>query len=164
MSPTVQASATGRVDVQVMRETVILLLTPGSEAPAGVELATLTATVRGYMEFIGPEVEIAAGKLPKDDIPRYCAFACVGEARDKLRAHALPGPNGAYAHARRLARSLAALCDHYEALTGVTMCVACDKRITPEDTSIPYDPVSASGGAASSGRIHTHCADTTPDH
>jgi hypothetical protein len=116
------------------------------------------------MELIGPEVEAAAGKLPEDDIPRYCALACVGEARGKLRAVPARGAAGAQSHARRLARSLAALCDHYEALTGVTMCLACDKRITPNETSIPYDHVSASGGAAGAGRIHTRCANTVRRH
>lgn len=32
-----------------------------------------------------PEVEAAAFRLGKDDIPRACALACVGEARMRLR-------------------------------------------------------------------------------
>nr|WTB36476.1 hypothetical protein OG781_41940 [Streptomyces sp. NBC_00830] len=44
-------------------------------------------------------------------------------------------------YARRLARSLNALCDYYEALTGVRMCLACDKPIRDGEDSQPYDPV-----------------------
>ncbi|MGW0632097.1 DUF6415 family natural product biosynthesis protein [Streptomyces sp. NPDC002758] len=55
-------------------------------------------------------------RLGKDSIPRYCALACLGEARGKLRAQPSPVPGGDLAYARRLARALNALCDHFEAL------------------------------------------------
>ncbi|WP_371660672.1 DUF6415 family natural product biosynthesis protein [Streptomyces sp. NBC_00280] len=107
-------------DVEVMRASTALLLDPDGvpEAlpPAADELATLTEAIRGHLELIGPEVARAAGRLDKESIPRYCAIACVGEARGKLRAAPGPGQDGAVAYARRLARVLNALCDHWENL------------------------------------------------
>ncbi|MGW2701555.1 DUF6415 family natural product biosynthesis protein [Streptomyces sp. NPDC001340] len=75
-----------------MRESVALLLPHETvTAPAGEQLATLTATLRGHMELLIPEVEQIATQLPADDVPRYCALACVGEARGKLSAQVGPG-------------------------------------------------------------------------
>ncbi|MGW4519164.1 DUF6415 family natural product biosynthesis protein [Streptomyces sp. NPDC004393] len=133
------------------------LIGPNSPSPQGEELAGLTGLLRGHMQLIIPEVEGAAGKLPEDDVPRYCALACIGEAHAKLRATTGAGPHRAAAHARKLARSLMALCDHYEALTGVEMCLACDKPIRDREDSVAYGQVSTSGGAAGAGRIHTRC-------
>ncbi|MGW2939142.1 DUF6415 family natural product biosynthesis protein [Streptomyces sp. NPDC001156] len=75
-------------------------------------------------------------RLPEDDVPRHCALACIGESRVKLRATVGDGPDRAVAYARRLARSLTALCDHYEALTGVEMCLACDRPIRDREDSV----------------------------
>jgi hypothetical protein len=63
-----------------------------------------------------PEVEAIAAKLPEDDVPRYCALACVGEARIRLGLEPGHGLPAEIAHAQRLARSVIALCDHYENL------------------------------------------------
>jgi len=106
-------------DIATMRESIGLLLPPdAAQAPTGEELATLTGSLRGHMELIIPEIEAAAVNLPKDDVPRHVAIACIYEARGRLgRAAAGPG-HDALVYARRLARSLNALCDHYEALTG----------------------------------------------
>lgn len=104
-------------DIETMRTSARRLLAGDAIQPAADELATLTLTLRGHMELLAPEVEQAAGRLPKDDIPRYCALACVGEARGKLRAR--PEAGGAVAYAYKLARSLNALVDHWETLNGV---------------------------------------------
>jgi hypothetical protein len=157
--PEAQAG-TQPVDIKMMRESIGRLIGPSAESPGGEELAGLTDLLRGHMQWIIPEIEQAAGKLPMDDVPRYCALACIGEARGKLRAAPGHGPHRAVAYARRLARSLAALCDHYEALTGVEMCLACDGPIRDREDSVAYAHVSTSGGAASAGRIHTRCAHT----
>lgn len=105
-------------DLATMRETASRLLGeddgPDALPPSADEVNTLTLTLRGHLELLAPEVERIAGK-PRD-IPRYCALACVGEARCKLRATPAPGASGAVAHARRLARVLNALCDHHERL------------------------------------------------
>ncbi|MEU1595096.1 DUF6415 family natural product biosynthesis protein [Streptomyces sp. NPDC005708] len=159
MSSMLDAEAGTRpVDIETMRESIGLLLGPDAATPEGEELAGLTGLLRGHMQLIIPEIEQAAGKLPTDDVPRYCALACIGEARAKLRTAAGDGPHRAAAYARKLARALAALCDHYEALMGVAMCLACDKPIRDREASMPYSHVSASGGAACAGRIHTRCA------
>ncbi|MER5211963.1 DUF6415 family natural product biosynthesis protein [Streptomyces sp. NPDC002838] len=108
------------LDVVAMRATAHLVLgpddAPDALPPAGEELDTLTGTLRGHLELIAPEVERAAKRLHKDSIPRYCALACVGEARGKLQAKPNPSPHGPVAYARRLARVLNALCDHHENL------------------------------------------------
>lgn len=106
------------LDVETMRTTVRRLLAADAE-PLGLdELDTYLSTLRGHMRLLIPEVEMAAGRQPKDDIPRYCALACVGEARVKLGIEVGAGLNHGIAHARRLARSVNALCDHYENLGG----------------------------------------------
>ncbi|MEV2226995.1 DUF6415 family natural product biosynthesis protein [Streptomyces phaeochromogenes] len=105
-----------------MREAVNRLLDPDAvpEAlpPADDELGTLVLQLRGHLAVIMPDVERTALKLPKNNIPRYCALACIGEARMKLGETLKPGPSAPVAHARRLARVLNALCDHFETLTG----------------------------------------------
>lgn len=103
-------------DIETMRAATRQMLADDAELPAFEELQTLTLQLRGHMMLLIPEVEIAAGRLPKDDIPRYCALACVGEARMKLNLTAGRGLPAGIAHAKRLSRSLNALCDHYENL------------------------------------------------
>ncbi|MCF0078709.1 DUF6415 family natural product biosynthesis protein [Streptomyces lomondensis] len=116
-------NATAPPDLKTMRATAIELLRP-DDAPdmlpaAGEELATLTDTLRGHLELLIPEVEQAAGRLPENSVTRSGAMYCVGEARGKLRAPELSFAPlaGSVLYARRLARVLAALCDHYETVT-----------------------------------------------
>ncbi|MBK6016788.1 hypothetical protein JHN45_37460 [Streptomyces sp. MBT53] len=107
-----------RPDITVMRETVQILLDPDAVAlpPTADELETLTQMVRGHLELLIPEVEPAVRRLKKDSVPQYCALACVGEARGKLRAEPIRRFGGEVGYARCLARTLNALCDHYESL------------------------------------------------
>ncbi|GAB2863647.1 hypothetical protein GCM10027074_33630 [Streptomyces deserti] len=104
------------VDLSTMRATVRRLLGP-DDGPdvlpsTAAELDTLTATLRGHIELLAPEIEQLAKKLPEESVPRYCALACAGEARGKLRA--APGLSGGVVYARKLAHVLNALCDHYQ--------------------------------------------------
>lgn len=118
---TVRSSATGErhrdpLDIEMMRSTARRLLAEDAEPPTPNELETLTLQLRGHIMVAIPDVEAAARRLPEDDVPRACALACVCEARMRLGLE--PGralPTG-IAHAQRLARSVNALCDHYENL------------------------------------------------
>lgn len=109
------------LDLATMRETVNILLDPDAVPnvlpPSGAEIETLTLTVRGQLELLIPEVEVAAKKLDKGSILRYCALACLGDARSRLQAEPSRRYGGAAGHARRLARALNALCDHYEKIS-----------------------------------------------
>ncbi|WP_307671763.1 DUF6415 family natural product biosynthesis protein [Streptomyces sp. V4I2] len=147
-----------------MRRTISQLMDPDAQLPVGEALDLVQQVLRGHMQLIIPEVEQAARQRDKEDVSRYCALACVGEARGRLRAVARPGEHGALAYARRLARSLAALCDHHEALAGVVMCLACDQPLRDGEDTLPYDHVSPSGSALRAGRIHTRCAHTIRRH
>lgn len=115
MAPTSE-SATVPLDIATMRETAARLLEPeataGSLSPAA-EVDTLADTVRGHLELIASEVEQAVRPRPKD-AQTYCALACVGEARRKLGVTPGPTLDARVVHARRLARVLNSLCDHYE--------------------------------------------------
>ncbi|MGW0163675.1 DUF6415 family natural product biosynthesis protein [Streptomyces sp. NPDC003343] len=99
-----------------MRATADQLLDPHAPdaPPAADKVATLTLRLRGHLAVLMPEVERLAG-TPKS-AAQYCALACLGEARMKLRTQPNPAQGGDIAYARRLARALWALCDHYEAL------------------------------------------------
>lgn len=147
-------------DVATMRASVALVLPPEVTPGDRQVLETLTGMLRGHMELLIPEVELAAAGLPRDDVPRYVALACVREARGKLDARPGLMPYDAIAHVRRLGRSLLALCDHFETLTGVRMCAACDQPIRQGEATRPYGQASPSGGAAVSGHIHDRCGDT----
>lgn len=109
-------------DVETMREVIDRLLDPDAVPetlpPAPGELETLTVQIRGHLALLLPEVEETAKKLPRQSIPRFCALACVGEARQRLRAEPTPRFGGIPGHARRLARTLNAVVDHWEALAG----------------------------------------------
>ncbi|WP_235613716.1 DUF6415 family natural product biosynthesis protein [Streptomyces olivochromogenes] len=100
-----------------MRETSLRLLGPDAQLPTWEELETLILTLRGMIMLAIPEVEILAQRLSREDIPRYCALACIGDARQRLdlvQGHGLPA---GIAHARKLSRALNALCDHHVALS-----------------------------------------------
>ncbi|MEU1176383.1 DUF6415 family natural product biosynthesis protein [Streptomyces sp. NPDC005820] len=106
------------MDITVMRETVEIALAPEALGLSAGEVATLTQTLCGHLGLLIPVVEQAARKLDEGCVPRHCALACVGEARGKLRAGPTPRFGGDIGHARRLARVLKALCDHYESFGG----------------------------------------------
>ncbi|WP_145968888.1 DUF6415 family natural product biosynthesis protein [Streptomyces hyaluromycini] len=106
-------------DIDTMRETIDLLLGP-DDGPDGlppvVDLALLTAAVRGHLELLLPEVERLAGQLPRHKT--YYAFACVSEARRELGIEAGPELEHRVVRARRLARALSAVCNEHERLQG----------------------------------------------
>ncbi|MFD7278386.1 DUF6415 family natural product biosynthesis protein [Streptomyces sp. NPDC059862] len=112
----------------------------------------------GYLEQLIPQIEQLADVRPPDDVPAKVALAGVGEARRRLDEAESAGLYGEVERVKRLARSVVAMCDHYDALTGLAMCLACDKPIEAGDAWVPYDHVSPSGGAARAGRIHCRCA------
>jgi hypothetical protein len=125
MTDTVEkAIDTAPLDLELMRKTVNQLLdpdaVPGVLAPAAEALDTLTLQIRGHLELLMPEVEQKAEQLPKENIPRYCALACLGEARERLRAQPGEAPHDALVYARRLARVLNALLDDFATLNKVT--------------------------------------------
>lgn len=118
MSTAKTTNATAPVDLATMRETVDRLMLPGVQSLDLAELDTVTALLRGHIGLMIPEVRAAALTRPKDDTHRYVALACATEASGRLeRLAAGPDRHDVLMHARRLARSLAGLCDYYEALT-----------------------------------------------
>ncbi|MFI6567110.1 DUF6415 family natural product biosynthesis protein [Streptomyces sp. NPDC050534] len=165
MNATVQAAAlTQPVDIDTMRHSISRLINPDRQPPTDDTLAILHSLLRGHLQLLIPEVEHAALERDAEDVPRYVALACTDQARTTLRTQFRPGTRGALVHARRLARRLAALCEHYEALTGVVMCLACDQPLHDDEETLPYDHVSPSGPAVRVGRIHARCTQTYRRH
>ncbi|MFB7335673.1 DUF6415 family natural product biosynthesis protein [Streptomyces adustus] len=156
---------TCHADLSVIRWNIGLLLPHHQPLPlTDDELAALTDFLHEHTRLLITHVEQAAARRPAEDVPRYIALACTAKARDRLRVQPAPGRHSLLVHARRLARALAALCDHHDALAGVAMCLACDQPLHHNDQTIPYDHVSPSGGAARAGHIHTRCANTVRRH
>ncbi|WP_143645554.1 DUF6415 family natural product biosynthesis protein [Streptomyces swartbergensis] len=123
-------------DLATLRETAQLVLGPNSgpdALPPDEEVDTLIATLRGHLQLLMPEVEQAAGWLPNNSPTRYGALVCVGEARRRLRASqpSFGWLGGSVMYARRLARILGTLCDHYEI-------VSAGVAETPEQTAFVH--------------------------
>ncbi|WP_430378399.1 DUF6415 family natural product biosynthesis protein [Streptomyces sp. B1-3] len=117
--PAAQDPADYRLDVETMRKSARLLLTADAEPRTAAELRKLTARLRGHVAVAVPDVETLALALPEDDVPRACALACVGEARQRFNQ--LSGGDTVTAQldlARGLAHVVNALMDHYENLGG----------------------------------------------
>ncbi|MGW0917166.1 DUF6415 family natural product biosynthesis protein [Streptomyces sp. NPDC002784] len=153
-----EAPGAAPVDVLTMRASVAEVLPPDVTPTDRSALEMLTGMLRAHLQLIIPEVEQAAERLPADDVPRYCALVSVREARTKLNTGPGVLPHDAVAHVRRLGRSLLALCDHYETLTGVRMCPVCDQALRPGEDTLRNGKDSPSGGSAVAGRIHERCA------
>jgi hypothetical protein len=106
------------VDLETMRASVRLLLDPDAapEAlpPTGAQLDALTATLRGHIQLLAPEVQQAARQLTAGSIARPAArFGLESAVRFPHAAEdAVHG--GRVGYARRLARALNALVDHHE--------------------------------------------------
>ncbi|MGW0584355.1 DUF6415 family natural product biosynthesis protein [Streptomyces sp. NPDC002920] len=120
-SSTTRQSGTGEapappLDIETMRASTRRFLAANAEPPSLEELTTLTLQLRSHIMAAIPEVEAAAKKLPLDDWPRHCAFACLGAVRQRLSAEPGRTLSVGIEHAQGLARSLNALCDHYENL------------------------------------------------
>lgn len=111
-------------DIETMRDVIDRLLDPdalaaGARPLASCELETLTLQLRGHVALMLPEVRQAAEQLPRESVPRYCALIGVVEARERMRAEPTRRYGGPAGYARRLARTLNALCNHWEALAPV---------------------------------------------
>jgi hypothetical protein len=101
------------LDLEVMRACAERVL--AEDAVLSLEESeTFTLQLRGHLMLVIPEIEMAEPALSEDDVPGVCAFFCIGEARLRLRAEPGRTPSARIAHAQGLARSVVALCDHYE--------------------------------------------------
>ncbi|MGI5369714.1 DUF6415 family natural product biosynthesis protein [Streptomyces iakyrus] len=124
MQATVRTTMAGdRPEVAAMRETAHRVLgpddAPETVPPSGAELDALTVALRRHLEALGPGVEQAARRLQENSPARAAALAFAGEVRRKLHSPELVFVTltGTVMYARRLARVLAALCDHHEILS-----------------------------------------------
>lgn len=106
--------------IPTMRESVERALASihNAEAVGGDELETLALTLRGHIEILLPEVEALAATHPYDDAPARVASACAGEARMRLRLGVGQSMALKVSLVWKLARSVRALCDHFENLGG----------------------------------------------
>ncbi|MET8832203.1 DUF6415 family natural product biosynthesis protein [Streptomyces sp. NPDC004610] len=73
-----------------------------------------------YLTALIPPTEHLALSFPPDDIPATLALTSITTARQRLAEPEHPTPPKATARAQRLARSVLALCDHYDTLTTPT--------------------------------------------
>ncbi|MET9083740.1 DUF6415 family natural product biosynthesis protein [Streptomyces sp. NPDC004237] len=103
-------------DVETMRGTAHRFLAPDARPIPNDEVTTLTVALRGQIEELIPTIEAMTRTLPADDYPSACALACCREA--DMRLGLSPGYNspGQMTVAMALAKSVKALCDHYENL------------------------------------------------
>ncbi|MFI6021268.1 DUF6415 family natural product biosynthesis protein [Streptomyces sp. NPDC051287] len=105
-------------DITTMRRTARRFLAPDAKPILPEDLQTLVITMRGQLEVLIPAVEASTLTLPKGDVPAECALAGAREARTRLGLLLGDNSPGRMTVAMKLARSVMALCDHYQALTG----------------------------------------------
>ncbi|WP_405905667.1 MULTISPECIES: DUF6415 family natural product biosynthesis protein [unclassified Streptomyces] len=161
-------SALAQPDVQPpsissMRLAAAELLGEDAPLPRYEEVQTLTHRYRGNLMLLIPAVEDLSHRLPDDDALARVALVGIGEARRRMDEIEGVGLVSEVKRAQRLGRSVLALCDHYETLSGQTMCVACDRPVEDDQTSVPYGQISPSGSAASTARVHAGCVNA-PRH
>ncbi|WP_427167353.1 DUF6415 family natural product biosynthesis protein [Streptomyces sp. C1-1] len=105
-------------DIATMRSAADRILAFDAKPIGPEDLETLRIAMRGQLELLIPAVQGLAAGFPKGDIPRECALAGAREASTRLR----PGAGGSspvrMSVSMKLARSVVALCDHYENLGG----------------------------------------------
>ncbi|MGW1978602.1 DUF6415 family natural product biosynthesis protein [Streptomyces sp. NPDC001889] len=115
-------------DIGAMRMMYRRLLS-GTDVPSlPAQLQSLTETLHTYVTELMPRVEVLIRSRPVNDQPALVAQAGLAEAT--RRVHTPPGFGAAavYRHAERLARSVGALCDHYENLCHAPL-PTCEKLV-----------------------------------
>ncbi|MEU9065438.1 DUF6415 family natural product biosynthesis protein [Streptomyces sp. NPDC048306] len=103
-------------DIATVRATVRRLLAEGAAPIEDAEVAEMIARLREDIAGLIPAVEALTQTLPKDDVPRACALACIGEARMRLRLGDGDTERVRLSVAVRMARTANALADHHQAL------------------------------------------------
>ncbi|MFJ4686004.1 DUF6415 family natural product biosynthesis protein [Streptomyces sp. NPDC088789] len=115
----VRRGVSGALDLGAMRDAARRILGGQMGMVTDDELELITSRLRGHLMLAIPAVQEATTKHPEDDIPAACALVGVQDARLRLgREPATTSLPAGIAHAQLLARSVMALCDHYESLTG----------------------------------------------
>jgi hypothetical protein len=115
--------------------------------------------LRGYLEHLIPQIERLAAERSKDDVPTNVALAGIAEARCRMDEPEAAGLCGEVERVRLLARSVLSLCDHHDALTGITICLLCD-HVIGDEAWVPFQRACPSGAGLESGRVHQRCAPT----
>lgn len=151
-----QGEADIQLDVAAMRQDAAELLDEGAPLIRYDEVKKTEQRYRGYLNELIPEVKAAAVRWPEGDVPAKVARAGIGEAGRRLTEIEAVGLAGEVRRIRRLARSVVSLCDHYDTLTGVRMCAVCDKPITADQESAPYDLFRTSSSGPTS-EAHARC-------
>ncbi|MFG2963599.1 DUF6415 family natural product biosynthesis protein [Streptomyces sp. NPDC048288] len=120
-------------DIQTMRKTAHRFLAPDARPIPNGEVDTLRVALRGQIEELIPTIEAMTRTFPDGDFPSACALAGVREAR--MRLGLIPGYNspGQMTVSMKLARSVTALCDHYENLNG-------QQGARPQESAAPGKP------------------------
>ncbi|MCX4860783.1 DUF6415 family natural product biosynthesis protein [Streptomyces canus] len=105
-------------DIATMRSTADRILASEAKPISPEDLETLRIDMRGQLELLIPAVQGLAAGFPEGDIPRECALAGAREAGMRLRLGAGGSSPVRMSVSMKLARSVVALCDHYENLGG----------------------------------------------
>ncbi|MEV6997522.1 DUF6415 family natural product biosynthesis protein [Streptomyces sp. NPDC093982] len=84
---------------------------------------------RLFLSLVIPHIERMTEGRPEGDPAANVALADVGEARRRLIETESTGLTAEFERVGRMARSVVALCDHFDALSGITTCLACVRRI-----------------------------------
>ncbi|GAA2523012.1 DUF6415 family natural product biosynthesis protein [Streptomyces longisporus] len=114
----VPATEGAPADLETMRATAARALALPAPAPAD-EMDILLGQLRGHLALMIDEVEALVHVQPQGEELRAClAMAGAREGRRKLDLPEQRSPAGQFALSRRLARVLAALCNHHDQLTG----------------------------------------------
>ncbi|MFF5981066.1 DUF6415 family natural product biosynthesis protein [Streptomyces olindensis] len=113
--------------------------------------------LRAFLEHLIPHIERLAAERSADDVPANVAPAGITEARRRMDEPEAAGLVGEVERVKLLARSVVSLCDHHDALTGITICMLCD-HVIGDEAWVPFQRACPSGAGLKSGRVHKRCA------
>ncbi|MBT1092523.1 DUF6415 family natural product biosynthesis protein [Streptomyces sp. Tu102] len=100
-----------------------------STMPGREPLKLFDQDFRLFLSLVIPCIERLTDGRPEAHATVKAARAGVGEARSRLIEAASTDLTAEFERVGRLARSVVALCDHFDALSGDRMCPACDRWI-----------------------------------